>query len=39
VHEGKLVWSCRLEEYKQFGTLLTSAPKAAGADKRALHGV
>ena len=29
VHEGKLVWSCRLEEYRQFGTLLTSAPKRA----------
>jgi hypothetical protein len=29
VHEGKLVWSCRLEEYRQFGTLLTSVPRAA----------
>jgi hypothetical protein len=27
VHEGKLVWSCRLEELKQFGTILTTAPK------------
>lgn len=36
IHEGKLVWSCRLEEYKQFGTLLTSAPKEA-ASRRALH--
>ena len=27
IHEGKLVWSCRLEEYRQFGTLLTSVPR------------
>ena len=26
VHEGKLVWSCRLEEYKQFGGVLTAVP-------------
>ena len=27
VHEGKLVWSCRLEEYREFGTALTTAPR------------
>jgi hypothetical protein len=27
VHEGKLVWSCRLEELKTFGTFLQSVPK------------
>ena len=27
VHEGRLVWSCRLEEPKQFGTFLRSVPK------------
>jgi hypothetical protein len=26
IHEGKLVWSCRLEEYKQFGGVLTAVP-------------
>lgn len=26
VHEGKLVWSCRLEEWKQFGGPLTAVP-------------
>jgi hypothetical protein len=29
IHEGKLVWSCRLEEYRQFGTLLQAAPRSA----------
>jgi hypothetical protein len=29
VHEGKLVWSCRLDELKQFGCFTTAAPKAA----------
>ncbi len=28
IHEGKLVWSCRLEEYRQFGTLLQASPRA-----------
>ena len=32
VHEGKLVWSCRLEEYRQFGTLLAAAPRNAAND-------
>jgi organic radical activating enzyme len=27
VHEGKLVWSCRLDEIKQYGTFLTAVPK------------
>ena len=27
LHEGKLVWSCRLEEYREFGTLLAAAPR------------
>ena len=27
VHEGKLVWSCRLEERKAFGTFLRTVPK------------
>lgn len=28
IHEGKLVWSCRLEEYRQFGTLLQASPRS-----------
>lgn len=28
VHEDRLVWSCRLEEPKQFGTFLRSVPKS-----------
>ena len=27
VHEGKLAWSCRLDELKQFGCFLTPVPK------------
>lgn len=27
VHEGKLVWSCRLEEYRQYGGLVQCVPK------------
>jgi hypothetical protein len=27
LHEGKLVYSCRLEEYRQFGQLVRAAPK------------
>ncbi len=27
VHEGKLVWSCRLEEYREFGGPLTAVPR------------
>jgi hypothetical protein len=29
VHEGKLVWSCRLDELKRHGTFLSCRPKAA----------
>lgn len=36
LHEGKLVWSCRLEEYRQFGTLVTAVPRAAGSTKPSL---
>jgi len=27
VHEGKLVWSCRLEELNEFGTMVTAVPR------------
>lgn len=27
-HDGKIVWSCRLEEYRQYGGLITSVPRA-----------
>ena len=27
VHDGKLVWSCRLEEMNRFGTFVQSVPK------------
>ena len=26
VHDGRLVWSCRLEELKQFGTFVRCVP-------------
>ena len=29
VHEGKLVWSCRLEEMNNFGSFIQSVPKSA----------
>jgi hypothetical protein len=29
VHDGELVWSCRLEERLRHGCFLTAAPKAA----------
>lgn len=35
VHEGKLVWSCRLEEPRTFGTFVQSVPKTAAAPARA----
>ena len=28
-HDGQIVWSCRLEEYRQYGGLITSSPRAA----------
>lgn len=31
VHEGRLVWSCRLEEVKQFGSFLRTVPKGESA--------
>jgi hypothetical protein len=37
VHDGKLVWSCRLEEPRMFGQFVQAVPKsacAAGARKR-----
>jgi hypothetical protein len=34
VHEGKLVWSCRLEEWRQFGTTMTAAPRGCGERPR-----
>jgi hypothetical protein len=30
LHEGRLAWSCRLEELRRFGTFVTSVPKATG---------
>lgn len=27
-HDGQIVWSCRLEEYRQYGGLVNSVPKA-----------
>ena len=38
VHDGQLVWSCRLEEYRKYGGLVTCVPKGAaqcGAQARA----
>lgn len=35
VHDGKLVWSCRLEEYKKYGGLVQSVPKRNGCAARA----
>ncbi len=35
VHEGQLVWSCRLEEYRKYGGLVQAIPKAAPACARA----
>jgi hypothetical protein len=31
VHDGKLVWSCRLEEPRAFGQFVTAVPKRAGS--------
>lgn len=33
LHEGKLVWSCRLEELREFGQLVTAAPRRAPTPK------
>lgn len=29
LHEGRLAWSCRLEELRQFGSFVSSVPKSA----------
>jgi hypothetical protein len=31
VHDGKLVWSCRLEEPRAFGQFVTAVPRPAGS--------
>ena len=31
VHDGQLVWSCRMEELVEFGTFLRTVPKEAEA--------
>jgi len=31
VHDGKLVWSCRLDEVKQYGSFLRTVPRTAPA--------
>jgi pyruvate-formate lyase-activating enzyme len=36
VHNGKLVWSCRLEEPRQFGEFLTAVPKSTATDAKRL---
>ena len=37
VHEGEFVWSCRLDERKEYGCFLNAQPKCAPeADKRHL---
>jgi pyruvate-formate lyase-activating enzyme len=33
VHNGKLVWSCRLDEVLQYGCFLTTAPKQLAAEE------
>ncbi len=35
VHDGQLVWSCRLEEYRKYGGLVQCVPKAAPSCARA----
>ena len=34
-HEGKLYWSCRLEEIKKFGTFVTAVPVKSPGEKKA----
>lgn len=38
VHEGELVWSCRLEERLEYGSFLRTVPKAAPASAGGLRG-
>jgi hypothetical protein len=33
VHNGELVWSCRLEEYRKYGGLLQCVPRGCGAKR------
>ncbi len=37
VHEGKLYWSCRLEEIKKYGTFVTAVPKNGAHSGTADH--
>jgi MoaA/NifB/PqqE/SkfB family radical SAM enzyme len=39
VHDGKLMWSCRLEEPRTFGCFLRAVPKCAAGDQSKLHGL
>ena len=36
VHEGKLVWSCRLEEPRAFGSFLTAVPRVQNGERKRL---
>ncbi len=38
VHDGKLVWSCRLEEYRKYGGLVQCVPKQQGCGKACAPG-
>lgn len=38
VHDGKLVWSCRLEEPRMFGQFLRAVPRCGGAPADHAHG-
>jgi len=37
VHDGKLVWSCRLEEPRAFGQFVTAVPRCAGSAGSRVH--
>jgi hypothetical protein len=37
VHNGKLAWSCRLEEPRAFGEFVTAVPKRSGTDGAPAH--
>jgi len=36
VHEGELIWSCRLEERKKYGAFARGVPRRADADAEAV---
>jgi len=38
VHEGELIWSCRLDEHQQYGCFLKAAPKNASPTNGASKG-